>query len=35
MTDNLATVAEGVIDGAIGNLPMGDIDEALRRTLGL
>ena len=35
MTDNLATVAETEIDRSIGTLPMGNIDAALRHTLGL
>jgi len=35
MTDNLATVAETEIDRVIGTLPMGNIDAALRHTLGL
>ena len=35
MTDNLATIAEAEIDRAIGTLPMGKIDTALRTTLGL
>ena len=35
MTDNLATVAETEIDRIIGKLPMTQIDEALRHTLGL
>ncbi|MFH1975788.1 MAG: type II toxin-antitoxin system PemK/MazF family toxin [Pseudomonadota bacterium] len=35
MTDNLATVAEFEIDRIIGTLPMGNIDAALRHTLGL
>ena len=35
MIDNLATIAEAEIDRAIGTLPMGKIDTALRTTLGL
>lgn len=35
MTDNLATIAETEIDRIIGTLPMGNIDAALRHTLGL
>jgi mRNA interferase MazF len=35
MTDNLATVAESEIDRIIGLLPMGEVDRALRHTLGL
>jgi mRNA interferase MazF len=35
MTDNLATVAESEIDRVIGLLPMGEVDRALRHTLGL
>ena len=35
VTDNLATVAETEIDRIIGTLPMGNIDAALRHTLGL
>ncbi|MBC8492994.1 MAG: type II toxin-antitoxin system PemK/MazF family toxin [Chloroflexi bacterium] len=35
MTDNLATIAEVVIERVIGTLPMKDVDKALRYTLGL
>ena len=35
MTDNLATVAESGIDRTIGSIPMAQVDEALRHTLGL
>lgn len=35
MTDNLATVAETEIDRVIGVLPMSELDNALRHTLGL
>ena len=35
MTDNLATITEAAIDRVIGQLPMGEIDVALRHTLGL
>ena len=35
MTDNLATILEDAIDRKIGTLPMQEIDEALRHTLGL
>ncbi len=35
MTDNLATVRLSEIDRAIGQLPMGDVDRALRHTLDL
>jgi mRNA interferase MazF len=35
MTDNLATIAEVAIDRVIGNLPMTEVDTALRHTLGL
>lgn len=35
MTDNLATVLESEIDRVIGSLPMGNVDVALRHTLGL
>ena len=35
MTDNLATVAEAAIDRVIGKLPMHEIEQALRHTLGL
>ena len=35
MTDNLATVAEAAIDRVIGTLPMHEIDQSLRHTLGL
>lgn len=35
MTDNLATIAEVVIDRIVGILPMTDVDTALRHTLNL
>ena len=35
MTDNLATIADNEIDRVIGTLPMGEVDVALRHTLGL
>ena len=35
VTDNLATVYESAIDRIIGNLPMDEIDAALRHTLNL
>lgn len=35
MTDNLATIAHTEIDRAIGSLPMGKLDVALRHTLDL
>ena len=35
MTDNLATIAESVIDRIIGSLPMTEVDVALRHTLNL
>lgn len=35
LTDNLATVAEAAIYRIIGKLPMADIDQALKHTLGL
>ncbi len=35
MTDNLATISEIAIDRVIGKIPMGDVDKALRHTLGL
>jgi len=35
MSDNLATIAETEIDRVIGRLPMGEMDKALRHTLGL
>ena len=35
MTDKLATVAEAAIDRVIGKLPMHEIEQALRHTLGL
>jgi mRNA interferase MazF len=35
MTDNLATIAETEIDRIIGTLPMVNVDQALRHTLGL
>jgi mRNA interferase MazF len=34
-TDNLATVMHTAIDRVIGSLPMSDVDNALRHTLGL
>ena len=35
MTDNLATIVESALDDVIGNIPMSDIDRALRHTLAL
>jgi mRNA interferase MazF len=35
MTDNLATVSQTEIHRVIGSLPMGEVSEALRHTLGL
>jgi mRNA interferase MazF len=35
MTDNLATVMEAAIDRRIGSIPMSEVDQALRHTLGL
>jgi mRNA interferase MazF len=35
MTDNLATVSQTEIHRVIGSLPMGEVAEALRHTLGL
>jgi mRNA interferase MazF len=35
MTDNLATIAESEIERVIGTLPMANLDNALRYTLGL
>ena len=35
MCDNLATIAQTEIDRMIGNLPMRNVDKALRPTLGL
>ncbi len=35
MTDNIATISESVIERVIGNLPMTEIDAALRHTLSL
>lgn len=35
MTDNLATVIESAINRVVGSLPMTEVDEALRHTLGL
>ena len=35
MTDNLATISEVGIDRAIGKIPMGEVDKALKHTLGL
>ncbi len=35
MTDNLATVFETAVERTIGSVPMQQIDQALRHTLGL
>jgi len=35
MTDNLATIIDGAISRVIGSLPMAEVDQALRHTLGL
>lgn len=35
MTDNLATVLESAVSRVIGSLPMAEVDQALRHTLGL
>jgi len=35
MTDNLATVFQSAVDRVVGNIPMQDVDSALRHTLGL
>lgn len=35
MTDNLATIAEIAAERIIGHLPMKEIDQALKHTLGL
>ena len=35
MTDNLATVLESAVSRVIGLLPMTEVDQALRHTLGL
>ena len=35
MTDNIATIALSEIDRLIGRLPMAQVDEAIRHTLGL
>ncbi|MBE9029389.1 type II toxin-antitoxin system PemK/MazF family toxin [filamentous cyanobacterium LEGE 11480] len=35
MTDNLTTIAASAIYRVIGSLPMAEIDQALRHTLGL
>ena len=35
VTDNVATVIEPAIHSKIGSLPMGDVDAALKHTLGL
>ena len=35
MTDNLATISEIAIDRVIGKIPMGEVDKALKHTLGL
>jgi len=35
MTDNLATITEMAIERVIGELPMKEIDKALKHTLGL
>ena len=35
MTDNIATISVAAIDRVIGKLPMGEVDKALKHTLGL
>jgi len=35
MTDNLATISEIAIDRVIGKISMGEVDKALKHTLGL
>ncbi len=35
MTDNLAAISEIAIDRVIGKIPMGEVDKALKHTLGL
>lgn len=35
MTDNLTTISEIAIDRVIGKIPMGEVDKALKHTLGL
>ncbi len=35
MTDNVVTVIEAALDRVIGSLPMTEVDNALRHTLGL
>jgi mRNA interferase MazF len=35
MTDNLATVFQAAVDRTVGKIPMHDVDQALRYTLGL
>lgn len=35
MTDNLATILDTEIDSVIGALPMRDVEQALRHTLGI
>ena len=35
MTDNLATISVIAIDRVIGKIPMGEVDKALKHTLGL
>jgi len=35
MTDNLATVFQSAVDRIVGSIPMHDVDQALRHTLGL
>ncbi len=35
MTDNVATIADAVMERVIGSLPMNKIEVALRRTFGL
>ena len=35
MTDNVATIVDSAIYRVIGSLPMGDVEAALRQTLGL
>jgi mRNA interferase MazF len=35
MTDNLATISDSEIDRVVGNLPMAEVEAALRHTLAL
>jgi mRNA interferase MazF len=35
MTDNLATITNSAVNRVVGSLPMTEVDDALRHTLGL